>query len=148
MHVSHTHDFTESGQLFPLQSTNNKVIYLYMNTRTKYERHVFYLKHCLGLAILGNCALPSTDLIFIILHWRQSHLSFFSSQSPFIFFLTLPYFSSILQCCWMLMSQKRYKTTVSLFQIKSSGIEGPTFFHFGVPTEDVYLALSSYIKIS
>lgn len=104
-HVSHTHsyDFTESQRLFPLQSTNNKVIYLYMNTRIKYKRHVFYLKHCLGLAILGNCALPSNDLIFIILHWRQSHLSFFSSQSPFIFFLCFcifPLSCSVAECWW------------------------------------------------
>lgn len=55
-----------------------------MNMRIKYEIHIFHLKPCLGLAILGNCTLPSTDLIFIMLHWQESHLSFFSSQSAFI----------------------------------------------------------------
>lgn len=107
---------TESGRLFPRQSTNNKVIYLYMNTRIKYKRHVFYLK---------QSGVSHTGQLCIAKHWFDFHYTaltaksfiFFQLPVSFYLFLMLLYFSSILQCCWMLMSRKWYKTTVS-FRLK------------------------------
>lgn len=127
---------------------NNQVIYLYMNLRIKYKIHIFYLKPCLGLAIVGNCALPSTDLIFIILYWRQSHLSFFSSQSPFI---SLSYVSVFFLYPAVLLNADEQKMVQnhrqSLSDEKFRYGRSNFFFHFGVPTEATYLALSKYIGI-
>lgn len=139
--------FTESGPLFSLLSTNkkshlslyeyeNKIWNTYISLKTLSGVSHTGLTHCQALIWFSLCC---TDRKVIYLFSAPSLL-----LSLFLMFL---YFSSILQGCWMLMSRKWYKTTDSLFQMKSSAMEGPTFFHFGVLTEAAYVALSRYIGI-